>query len=191
MSSNFGELCLILGDLHIPTRASKIPAAFKRMLVPNKMQHVICTGNLSRTDYDELCSLAPNVHVVAGEYDNMDQEQAVHGGGLVFPDTRVLKVGDFRIGVIHGHQLLPWSNRRHAIERMRRMLNVDILVAGHSHKNEVKPEDGYINAVGFSRSVDFSNLQPGSFVHHGNSFAFGHFSPRDPSLVPIHRYWTM
>jgi vacuolar protein sorting-associated protein 29 len=131
--SNFGELCLILGDLHIPQRSSKIPAAFKRMLVPNKMQHVICTGNLSAADYDELRDLAPNVHVVAGDYDN--------DGSLVFPETRVIQVGAFRIGVIHGHQILPW-NSHDALARMRRKLNVDILVSGHTHKNEVTVHEG-------------------------------------------------
>jgi vacuolar protein sorting-associated protein 29 len=55
MASNFGELVLVIGDLHIPHRAAIIPEKFKRMLVPNKMQHVICTGNLvTKEQYDEL-----------------------------------------------------------------------------------------------------------------------------------------
>ena len=46
MSNDFGELALIVGDFHIPHRAALIPEKFQKMLVPNKMQHVICTGNL-------------------------------------------------------------------------------------------------------------------------------------------------
>ena len=46
MAKDFGELALVLGDAHVPGRAPKIPAKLKRMLVPNKMQHVLCTGNL-------------------------------------------------------------------------------------------------------------------------------------------------
>lgn len=42
--AEFGELVLVLGDMHIPHRAAAIPEKFKRMLVPNKMQHVLCTG---------------------------------------------------------------------------------------------------------------------------------------------------
>ena len=39
------------------------------MFVPNKMQHVLCTGNcVSKEQYEELRSLAPNVHVVQGKY---------------------------------------------------------------------------------------------------------------------------
>lgn len=39
-------LVLALGDLHIPHRAADLPAKFKSMLVPGKIQHIICTGNL-------------------------------------------------------------------------------------------------------------------------------------------------
>jgi vacuolar protein sorting-associated protein 29 len=142
--ANFGELVLIVGDFHIPARASKIPAPFKRMLVPNKMQHVICTGNLSQEQYQELAGLAPNVHVVAGDSDNDQDPSAV-----TFPETRVLQVGSFRIGVVHGHQILPW-NSKEALSRMRRKLNVDVLVTGHTHQNEVSVQDDsyyHINPV--------------------------------------------
>ena len=105
------------------------------MLVPNKMQHVICTGNIGLEQYEELQVLAPNhVHVVAGDFDDYSLFQ--------FPETAVLQVGKFNIGVIHGHQVLPWSDQD-ALSRMRRKLNVDILMSGHSHKNSVHPcEDG-------------------------------------------------
>jgi vacuolar protein sorting-associated protein 29 len=55
MSSDFGELVLVLGDFHIPHRAASVPEKFQRMLVPNKMQHILCTGNLvTKEQYDEL-----------------------------------------------------------------------------------------------------------------------------------------
>lgn len=55
MASDFGELVLVLGDFHIPHRAASIPEKFQRMLVPNKMQHILCTGNLvTKEQYEEL-----------------------------------------------------------------------------------------------------------------------------------------
>jgi hypothetical protein len=39
-------LVLALGDLHIPHRASDLPAKFKSMLVPGKIQHILSPGNL-------------------------------------------------------------------------------------------------------------------------------------------------
>ncbi|VDP18876.1 unnamed protein product [Onchocerca flexuosa] len=58
-------LVLVIGDFHIPHRNHNIPAKFRKLLVPNKMQHVLCTGNLcTRETFDYLRSLASDVHVV-------------------------------------------------------------------------------------------------------------------------------
>ena len=99
--SDFGELVLVIGDFHIPQRASGIPEKFQRMFVPNKMQHVLCTGNLStKEQYDELRSLAPNVHVVRGSFDDNSS----------FPDTKVIQIGQFKVGLVSGHQVVPWGD---------------------------------------------------------------------------------
>ena len=176
MAASFGELVLVLGDFHIPSRASKIPAAFKRMLVPNKMQHVICTGNLGSSEqYDELRQLAPNVHVVAGDYDTTNT--------VVFPETTVVQVGAFRIGVIHGHQIIPYKSSE-ALARMRRKLNVDVLVSGHTHQNEVSVQeegsyyhinpvsdcDGNVLAVNGRCVVSHSLLSVMLGIHNGSLF---------------------
>jgi len=164
--ANFGELVLVLGDLHISERGTAIPDNFKKMLVPNKMQHVICTGNIGREQYNELCALAPNVHVVQGDFDSTTHNGSNehnhynnnnndynnnngNGNGITdeptpaFPEVRVVRVGQFRVGLIHGHQLLPSAASRDAKSRMRRKLDVDVLVTGHTHQNEVVSEDGY------------------------------------------------
>lgn len=112
------------------------------MLVPGKMQHVICTGNLGMDQYEELRDLAPNLHVVQGDFDDFGE------GSLNFPETRVVQVGQFRVGVVHGHQVVPWQSQD-SLARMRRKLHVDILISGHTHQNEVVEHDGYyhINPV--------------------------------------------
>mmetsp|Transcript_6886 Transcript_6886/g.21725 ORF Transcript_6886/g.21725 Transcript_6886/m.21725 type:complete len:189 (+) Transcript_6886:147-713(+) len=137
MAKDFGELALVLGDAHIPQRAGVIPAKFQRMLVPNKMQHVICTGNMaSRDQYDELRSLAPSAHFVSGDFDE----------GSPFPETKVVTIGNFRIGVVHGHQVVPWGDAQ-ALATFRRRLDVDVLISGHTHQNDVREVDGawYLN----------------------------------------------
>ncbi|PKU31907.1 vacuolar protein sorting-associated protein 29 isoform x3 [Limosa lapponica baueri] len=63
-------LVLVLGDLHIPHRCNSLPAKFKKLLVPGKIQHILCTGNLCTKDtYDYLKTLAGDVHVVRGDFD--------------------------------------------------------------------------------------------------------------------------
>ena len=63
---------LVLGDLHIPHRSSSLPAKFKKLLVPGKIQHILCTGNLCTKDsFDYLKTLASDVHVVRGDFDEV------------------------------------------------------------------------------------------------------------------------
>ncbi len=59
-------LVLCIGDLHIPHRATDVPPKFKALLVPGKIHHILCPGNLctrvshlkySHTDHC-LCLLA-------------------------------------------------------------------------------------------------------------------------------------
>ena len=66
------QLVLVLGDLHIPHRSSSLPAKFKKLLVPGKIQHILCTGNLcTKESFDYLKSLASDVHVVRGDFDEV------------------------------------------------------------------------------------------------------------------------
>ncbi len=60
------------------------------------MQHVLCTGNLcSKEVYERLKTIAKNMHVVRGDLDD----------NVGFPDTKVVQIGQFKIGLCHGHQV--------------------------------------------------------------------------------------
>ena len=105
--------------------------------MPNKMHHVLCTGNLcSKEQLDDLKALAPNVHVTRGDFDDDSK----------LPETKVVTIGAFKIGLCHGHQVVPWGDAE-ALAALRRELDVDILVTGHTHKNAVVQFEGkfYIN----------------------------------------------
>jgi len=131
------------------------------MLVPNKMQHVLCTGNIgSKKEYEKLRDLAPSIHIVSGdfEYNNIMGSTTTAGASgskraptASFPETKVIQVGEFRIGLIHGHQIIPWGDHM-AMAMFRRKLDVDILISGHTHKNEVVEHEGcwHINPVSYS-----------------------------------------
>ena len=95
-------LVLVLGDLHIPHRASALPAKFKKLLVPGRIQHILCTGNLcTKETVDYLKTLASDVHVVRGDFEENTN----------YPEQKVVTVGQFRIGVCHGHQVVPWGDQ--------------------------------------------------------------------------------
>ncbi len=124
------QLVLVLGDIHIPSRKGELPPEFKDLLVPGKMQHVLCTGNVgSKTMEDYLRTLASSVHIVKG-----DQDTGASFADL--PDSKIIKIGEFRVGLCHGHQVVPWGDPE-SLANLQRQLDVDILVTGHTHKNEV------------------------------------------------------
>jgi predicted phosphodiesterase len=87
---------LALGDLHIPHRAADLPAKFKSMLVPGKIQHILSPGNLCIKEvHDYLKSLCGDVHITRGEYDDDSR----------YPETKQLTIGTFKLGICHGHQV--------------------------------------------------------------------------------------
>ena len=115
------------------------------------MQHVICTGNIgSKAQYEEIRGLAPSVHVVEGDFEYTSLSLNANNDSFSFPETKVVTVGQFKIGVIHGHQVIPWDDHQ-ALAMIRRKLDVDILVSGHTHKNKCVEHEGYyhINPVSY------------------------------------------
>jgi len=142
-------LVLVLGDLHIPHRCSSLPAKFQKLLVPGRIQHILCTGNLcTKESYDYLKTLASDVHVVRGDFDE----------NMSYPEQKVVAVGQFRIGLTHGHQIVPWGCRE-GVAMLQRQLDVDILISGHTHKFDAYEHQNkfYINpgsATGAYSAID-------------------------------------
>jgi len=85
-------LVLVIGDLHIPHRIHDLPGKFKKLLVPGKIQQILCTGNVcDRETYEYLRTVSPDVNVVKGDYDEVRaryfqssfRERAEMGRGIV------------------------------------------------------------------------------------------------------------
>ncbi len=141
------ELVLVVGDMFVPQRSPDINEQFKSILIPNKIQHVLSLGNIgSRESYDWLKSLSNDVHTVKGDFDEGD-----------VPEKKVVQIGEFKIGMIHGHQVLPWGDLD-ALTNVQRELGCDILLSGHTHQIDIKVKDKkfYINPGSISGA--FSHL---------------------------------
>lgn len=54
---------------------------------------------------------------------------------LNYPEEKVVTVGQFRIGLIHGHQVIPWGDVA-SLALLQRQLDVDVLISGHTHRFE-------------------------------------------------------
>ena len=72
-------------------------------------------------------------------------------------------MGQFRIGLCHGHQVIPWTDAQ-GLSLIQRQLDVDILITGHSHKFDAYEHDGHFY------------INPGS--------ATGAYSPLDLKVTP-------
>jgi len=124
-------LVLVIGDLHIPHRSHDLPAKFKKLLVPGKIQHVVCMGNMCTKEiFDYLKGLASDMTAVKGDFDEGN-----------YPDNKVLTLGQFKVGVCHGHNLVPWGDKE-SLAALQRQLDVDILITGHTHKFAAFEQDG-------------------------------------------------
>ena len=65
------------------------------------MKHVVVTGNVGNDDQiSELKSLAPNFHMVRGDFDE----------DTSLPEHKIISIGQFKIGLVHGHQIVPWGD---------------------------------------------------------------------------------
>ena len=95
---------MIIGDLHIPQRATDIHEKFRDLLLPGKMQYVLSTGNVGSKEtiewLENLASAKSLCHIVRGDFDE----------NLNLPETKVVQIGNFKIGLIHGHQVVPWGD---------------------------------------------------------------------------------
>ena len=99
------------------------------------MQYVLCPGNVGSKGTQEwlenLAAAKSQCHVVKGDFDERPD----------LPDTKVVQIGNFKIGLIHGHQIVPWGDME-ALAAVQRQLDCDILVSGHTHQTSITQHDG-------------------------------------------------
>jgi len=151
------ELVLVIGDMFVPQRSPGIDEQFKDILIPNKIKHVLSLGNIgSRESYDWLKSLSNDFHTVKGDFDE----------GENIPEKEVVQIGEFKIGMIHGHQVLPWGDLD-SLANVQRELGCDIMLSGHTHQIDinVKGKKLFINPGSVSGAFSYTSADPNpSFV---------------------------
>ncbi|RNF11541.1 vacuolar sorting protein [Trypanosoma rangeli] len=149
-------LVLVVGDLHVPQRAAAIPEAFTHMLTPGRIKVVLITGNVGcREMHNYFRTIAPEVYCAKGEFDRWSYPQ--------LKETHLITVEDLKIGLIHGHQVVPCGDRD-SLAMLQRKMDVDILVSGATHHCKTFEFDGHL----------FVN--PGSIT--------GAFTPAQPDVAP-------
>jgi vacuolar protein sorting-associated protein 29 len=139
------ELVLIVSDLFIPLRTPEIDAQFRSILLPNKIQHVLCLGNVGNQEtFDWLHSLSSDFHAIRGDYDINKN----------LPEKLSLQIGNFKIGMIHGHQIIPMGDLE-ILSSVQRELDCDILASGYTHQLSVNIKENklYLNPGSISGAL--------------------------------------
>lgn len=122
-------LALVVGDLHVPERAAGIPEAFRKMFLPGRIQAVFITGNVGCRDmYSYFRTLTPDVYCTKGEYDGTWAQS--------LPETMIVELEGLKVGLIHGHQIIP-AGDKDALGIMQRELGVDVLLSGGTHVTRI------------------------------------------------------
>ena len=122
----------VLGDMHIPNRADKIPDRLMAMLENFHPDMIICTGDFTeKSVLDMLIEIAPVKYVVG----NMDYIKGPH--------RLKLRIGKFNVGVVHGHGIYPRGDPEQLHEVAMEM-NVEVLISGHTHAPFVKLYKGVL-----------------------------------------------
>jgi putative phosphoesterase len=123
---------LIIGDTHIPERASVIPKQITDKIESEKFDLILCTGDLEDESVMRYLSRLGKLYVSRG---NMDY--------LTLPKEAKIDVKNFIIGLIHGDAIYPRGNPSKLAKEAQR-ISVDILISGHTHSlsiSEIKKDD--------------------------------------------------
>lgn len=129
-------LVLVVGDVHIPQCAANLPDAFSSMFAPGRIDVVLITGNVACIEtYNFFRTLAPEVRCTRGEYDEQWNSN--------LPSHTTVTIEGLRIGLVHGHQIVPVGNVN-ALAAMQRKLDVDVLVSGATHEQKIVHYDRHL-----------------------------------------------
>lgn len=77
------------------------------------------------------------------------------------PRNRLITVGNFKIGVYHGNQVVPYGDIE-ALATLQRQLDCDILVTGHTHELSILLFDGkyFMNPGSLTGAYSLTNSAP-------------------------------
>lgn len=116
---------LAIGDLHIPSRANKVPDKLAEGL-KREFDVVAATGDYTtREVLSWICSLGKKCIAVRGNMDYITD----------LPTYGKFTVGELEVGVYHGTGVHPRGNPAQ-LSAIAKRIGVAILITGHTHKQE-------------------------------------------------------
>jgi len=120
----------VLSDTHLSGVTRELEEIYNRYLADTDL--ILHAGDIVSTELIDFFA----VHRFHGVYGNMDPAE-VHDR---LPPKKLIELGDFRLGLIHG-----WGSSAGLEDRIRNEFqNVDAIVYGHSHRPANHLRDGVL-----------------------------------------------
>jgi len=146
-------LILVIGDLHIPQRKLRIPDQFLKLIVPGKLDKVLCIGNLTTSDQMKwLKTISNDITAVSGDLDDSMVDVT---------ESAIISIGGCQFGLIHGHQVIPWGDPERLASQAREM-GVDVLISGQTHIPSVSTYENKLFLNPGSLTGAYSNISSSS-----------------------------
>lgn len=125
----------VISDTHIPLAASKLPDEVQ--VAFRGVDLILHAGDLVELSVLDILNKLAETHAVWGNMDGPEVRKAL-------PEKRIMKVGKFMIGLIHGCGP-PFNLIKSVINEFSQKM--DIIVFGHSHSpvNEVRDGTLFFN----------------------------------------------
>lgn len=115
---------LLISDIHIPTRNRY---DYLEKIDYNRYDYILAMGDYEEEDV--LFYFKAQKPIFYGVFGNMDEYDVKYA----LPEKRVIKLNDYNIGLIHGHQA-GWGDPARLVNRFDEKIN--ILLYGHSHRKD-------------------------------------------------------
>jgi hypothetical protein len=132
---------LVIGDTHIPRRASWIPQKITEFIEGREFDIVVCTGDLTDRKVLDYLKGISSVVVVRGNMDHLN-----------LPEYAKIKLERIEVGVIHGDQVYPRGDREQ-LEDIGEEMGIDVLICGHTHSPDLYQGDVIILNPGSATGV--------------------------------------
>ncbi|MFB6200241.1 MAG: YfcE family phosphodiesterase, partial [Candidatus Nanohaloarchaea archaeon] len=141
----------VLSDSHIPARAAAIPEKFLEQ-VENADITVHCGDFETREVYNQLEQLTQEFYAVKGNCERFNP-----------PNSKKFEEKNHSIGAYHGTGITPRGDHETLLNIAENRLNVEILLHGHTHKQEtVKKQGKLLLNPGSCTGVGGGSSQPGN-----------------------------
>jgi len=150
----------VISDSHIPQRQDEIPEEFWEKI--ENADITVHAGDFTAIEtYNAVEEYSNKFYAVKGNCDFFQEED--------LPQSEKFNVKDYKIGVYHGTGIQPRGHTPTLEKIAKEDLEVDILIHGHTHHQEVQKEDNTLL------------LNPGSCTGAGGGAA----NPSNPEMITI------